>query len=636
VRVGLGATAAVATLSAGLASAQAQVSLETQVTARVVEVNTPFQIRLSALSSSDDTPQNPRITLPPGVAVQGPSISTQNNISFVNGRVSRQQGITATWLLSIAAAGKYRLGPAEVTIGGQRHVDRAFEIEVVAQGQAPSPRRGGRRPLPFDPFDDLFGHDPLSGPMFPPGFGRDLLRASPEPEPSDWPRELTIASARDPIAFLDARVNKREVVLGEQLWFEVFAYGKPGPFEESGVREPSRDDFLSYTAEPEEVDKLFALRIGEELWYGTRSRKYVLFPLRTGALSLGSMEIRFGAHPQAGRGRYHNVVRRSQPLTVLVKEPPLGGRPVGYRLGDVGHFELTATVEPRRARRGEAISVSVSVSGRGRLPERLSPPEQAGIDWLEPTVTTDQSLREGHLAGSRSFHYVVRLGNSGSIDLGAFRFPHWDPSHKTYRVAEAKLGAVEVEESSAPAAERAEPAHGGLGGEIRPRNRLGPLEPKRRFFADSPGFFAALLGAPLLVLSGLGLGRGFSAAARRLAKRRVSLAREVARELDRATAEARLGHPAQSAAALERAVERSLERPLGGPARGIVRTELGTRLEQAGCPSALIERVLALLLCLDDLRFANGDGKDLTALIEEARALCQRLLSATPTRTRTA
>ncbi len=631
-RLGLDLTVALVTLGTCLPPAYAQVSLETQVSARVVEANTPFQVRLSALSSTDDTPQNPRLSLPQGVAVQGPSLSTQNNISFVNGRVSRQQGISATWVLSIAAVGKYRIGPAEITLGGQRHVDRAVEIEVIPEGTSPSPRRGGRRRIPFDPFDDLFGGDPLSGPMFPPGFGRDLLRAPADPEPDQWPPELNVTTARDPIAFLDARLDKREVVLGEQVSFEVFAYGKPGPFEESGIKEPSRDDFLSYTAESEDLEKLFALRIGEEKWYGTRSRKYVLFPLRTGTLSLGPMEIRFVG--QARHARYHNVVRRSQPLTLLVKEPPLHGRPVGYRLGDVGRFELAATVEPRQVRRGESISVSVTVSGRGQLPERLSAPEQAGVDWLEPTVITDASLREGHLAGSRSYHYVARLSHEGTIDLGTFRFPFWDPEAKAYRVAEAKLGAVQVAANTESSPSSSAPAQQSWEGKLTPRNRLGPLEPPRRYLADSHGFFAALLGTPLFVLSAVGLGRALRNISRRLTTRRTSLAREVTRELERATAEATSGRPAETAAALERALECSLEPYLTGKARAIVRSELGARLQAGGCPSELVERALLLLSRCDDLRFAKGEANDLMGLVEEARSLCRAFLRNAPTRTR--
>src|SRR5690606_24259868 len=103
-----------------------------------------------------------------------------------------------------------------------------------------------------------------------------------------------------------------------------------------------------------------------------------------------------------------------------VSEPPKEGRPAGYT-GEVGDFELRATVEPRTIPAGGSIAVSARVKGRGRLPGALIVPEQAGTEWLEPTVRDDVSVENSVVGGTRSFSYLVRMTQPGTIDLGALR-----------------------------------------------------------------------------------------------------------------------------------------------------------------------------------------------------------------------
>ncbi len=102
------------------AGAAAQARLQTEASARQVEVGENFLVQLTALASSaDDAPTNPKLTAPPGFTVRGPSVSSQTQVSITNGRMSRSVGITVTWTLSAARPGKYPYRSAERRSAGQ-------------------------------------------------------------------------------------------------------------------------------------------------------------------------------------------------------------------------------------------------------------------------------------------------------------------------------------------------------------------------------------------------------------------------------------------------------------------------------------------------------------------------------------
>ena len=68
------------------ARAQGAVSLDTQVSDRRVEIGQSFQLQLTALvEAGQDMPQSPRLKLPPGFVAHGPSVSTQQQVTIVNG-----------------------------------------------------------------------------------------------------------------------------------------------------------------------------------------------------------------------------------------------------------------------------------------------------------------------------------------------------------------------------------------------------------------------------------------------------------------------------------------------------------------------------------------------------------------------
>ena len=602
-------------------AARAEVSIQTGVSARKVELGQSLQFQIVAMDpSGQTTPQDPDLPAPPGVEVRGPSVGTQTQVSINNGRMTQSIGISATWTLIPRRVGMIRVGPATVNVGGGRRARSAAEtIEVVPQGSLPrsAPRRFD--PFSFDPFG---GTSPFPQHPF-------LQPDGPEDLPP-VPEEYRVEQAPDPIAFLRAVATPKRPVVGEQVTLRIYAYGGRGRFAESNATEPSRADFLMYATPDAGIgEQAVRVRIGEQEFIAQKIMEIALFPLHSGACVIGPMSMTFQGPGYRGRTP---IVRKSERLVLEVEEPPLRGRPPGYKLGDVGELELSARVDPLRIVAGDGVSVVAKLSGTGNVPASLVVPQRRGVEWLEPSTTEDVDAKGANVKGLRVFTYVVKLHEPGRIDLGELTLPYFDPRRRTYAVARAALGTVQVDPNPAsPAAssgtsDGAPSAKGGGPSPPAARSSLSAYVPPAPPFTNGLGFWALLLGAPLVVLlAGAGLELG-KRAAERLKSRRTDpdrLATDALREADEA---ARTGRALETAGAVERALFRAIEAGTGLKARALLRAELESALAAAGVAPSTVSETVALLDACETLRFTEAQSQTAPkALANKARVVAGEL-----------
>lgn len=580
----------------------AQVEVETRFSSSRVGAGEPFQLQLQVLSSTGEEPTGPRLPVPTGIQVQGPSLRRQSQVSITNGRMVQNSGVTATWTLIADRPGTYRLGPPSMDVGGQRHAGKQVVITVVPQGSAvPSPRGVPHGRMPFDPFQFF---DPFGGGS---PFGRSPFEDDLQPSTPQFPPELAVERALDPTAFVIARAKPQRVVLGQAVRLSVYAYGSRGPFAPAET-EPSREGFLAYAVDLEQ-SHIYQLPIEDRQWFGAKISEYVLFPIRTGNLRIGSVRVSFSGrgYPASGAG---GLPRESQPVEVTVVEPPLAGRPPGYRLGDVGSYKLSASVEPRSVRQGESVAVIAKLEGVGNVPPKLSLPQQTGVEWMEPTVVEKIEAQAGVVRGHRTFTFVVKVDRSGSVDLGELSLPFYDPDRRRYEVARATLGSVEV--SPSPNAGRPAPtstkAEDRLSGLLAPVAKLGQAPPPPSYWTDHRSFWLLLLSGPLGVLSAGGLvqlGRRYR---QRFAARHERPEQRALRELAGAREHAARGELVETAAAVERAVHVAIEGATTIKSRGLLRSELGPALRQRGVPTDVAEQTVRVLEATESARFVKAES----------------------------
>jgi hypothetical protein len=551
-------------------------------------------------------------------------------MSIVNGQMTQSVGITATWVLTASRPGTFKVGPASVQTRAGRSADRVVTVEVAPKGSLPQtpPPLGGQ---PFDPFGGMlrgFGRSPLPG--FP-GFS-DLEEPEQEPQLPQLPEEYRVERPLDPIAFLRARAVPRKVVVGEQVTLSVYAYAGRGNFEPGSGSEPSRDDFLAFNLmDPADQLQGYQFEMNGQRWITVKIQEFALFPLKAGKLKAGEMTFGF-------RGRNYSkdlqgLERKSSAVEINVVEPPLEGRPPGYRLGDVGHYSLNANVQPREVPAGGSIAVVAKLEGTGNLPASLLVPEQRGVRWLEPQIIDQVAPRQHVVQGFRTFTYVVELSQPGEVDLGELTLPYYDVKSRAYGVARASLGTVKVTGTAKP--EARDPQNGRAAGQrlrglVTPPPKLTPWTGSTpSYLANRPAFWASLLGLPLSALLAFALSDLAKLLNRRLRERRGSLAASLEDALGQLSLAARKADVSATASAAERALFLSIEKGYGVKARGILKAQLAPALQAAGVSPELAERARELLARCDELRFA-GEAHDLARFASEARETCHRLAGAKP------
>jgi hypothetical protein len=604
--------------------ARADVEIQTQISARQIEVGEELTVQLSLTSQSEIKPSNARLPVPAGMQVRGPNVSSRAQMSIsMTGQMVRQSGVTLSWTVVASKPGTYRLGPASVDVNGTHQQGQPFNVVVVAQGsRGPSVPGGGHArgfPFPFDPFSGLGI----------PGFPFDRDEEEQQPNIPTAPPEYQLERAPDPLAFLNARATPRKVVMGQAVSLRVYAYGSQGAFGEISSNEPSREGFLAYDVDSGPRVSAVPVQIEGKLFIAAKLREMVLFPIRTGTLRIGPMRMGFqgrGYPPTPGQ---QGLMRESAPIDITVVEPPLAGRPAGYRLGDVGRYTLSASVEPRTVKQGEAVSVIAKLEGTGNVPTKLDVPQQNGVDWPEPTVIEKLDADSGKVTGSRTFTFVVRLDRPGNIDLGALTLPYYDADQQRYQVARASLGNIEVkaDPTAAPAPSAAAAPDDRLRGILSARTKLGPAGQTASPLSERGSFFGFLLLGPVSVLAGAGLLRAGKQLRERWGTRRATPARRALSELETAAAHARSNDLALTSAAAERALHLALEGATGLKARGVLRSQLAATLQTRGLPREAAEEVVNVLESLELARLVQGHAEgEASTLLKRTETLVQSLV----------
>ncbi len=608
--------------------AHAEPQLTTRVSARKVEVGEPFTIQLSALvAPGEPMPSDPQLKPAAGATIQGgPSVGT--SMVSINGNT--RVGIDANWQLVSNAPGRVRIPAPSVLWSGRRFPGQTVEVEVV-----PSTGRSRR---PTNPFllpggPGLFGFG-LGG-----GAADPLDDDDPEEAQPALDEKLELKNAPDPYVFLHARTDKKEAVVGEQVTVSFYVYQRVN-VEMAPARDASMTDFIrmSMVSTPG-FEPPFRTRAGGKTYMARLIDRVALFPVRIGDLHIGPMTIKVSGI-KVGR----LVDRSSEDLVVRVTEPPRANRPPGYVLGDVGRFSLSATVEPRRLTQGGSIAVTVQVKGNGNFPQTLAVPARTGVEWLDPEKRESISAQGNIIAGHRSFGYVVRIQEPGSVELGKIDLPYWDPASKRYDITSVELGKVDVAPAAAPDPSAAPSAAPSDAPSAAPRAAAGDADP----FATLPAPRAVLgeyvaPAAPLfdganlyLVIATPPLAYGMltvaAAGARRLRARRAAGASSPARlanvALDEADRARERSDAKDLSAAVERAIHHAIEAATGLKSRGILLDDLAAELERADVPEDLAARTRGLLDEASALRFDPGaTAASLEELARRGRTLVRELLA---------
>lgn len=255
----------------------------------------------------------------------------------------------------------------------------------------------------------------------------DRIAASNDPEAVL--REL-MATGKPPL-FMIAEANKREAWQGEQVLITWYLYNAATVESWQIVSVPKLAEFWSeeLEARSSESERVY---VGNQLMQRVRMRRVALYPLRAGALEIGSMSVE-AAVMERLRGPFSifegNLVETtfsSAPISINVK--PL---PPGPPVDAVGEFALNCA--PVSQRNGGPVVVEATVNGNGNL-RGAAPPQfaraVAGNVQVE-SGETGVTREEGNVTMTRKWRFLVFPSQSGSLTIPAMTMTTFSPSAAT-------------------------------------------------------------------------------------------------------------------------------------------------------------------------------------------------------------
>lgn len=367
--------------------------------------------------------------------VGGPFTSSSSSFQMVNGSMSHSVSVTYTYALSAYQEGNFHIGPATLTVKGDKITSQPFDITVgpasgngnAASGNGGSSNQGGQHTNTDDPQVS----------------GKDL--------------------------FLKVIPSKKSVYLGEQFVLTYKLYTKVPVSSLSVSKAPS---YPSAWTKDISQNSGGSLRQTSEYVNGieytvAEIQKVVVVPQRVGKLVIDPMSIEcvaqivtqrsnqrsmdpfeaFFNDPFFGRG-YTNVEKElsSGSLGIDVKALPAENRPASF-VGAVGNYSYKADVDKTELKANEAFTLTLTVSGTGnvellQMPEPVFPPD---FEVYDPKIVTNVETNGQGLGGTKKAEYLVIPRRAGDFSVPPIEFSFFDANAGKYVASSSPQFDIHVE-----------------------------------------------------------------------------------------------------------------------------------------------------------------------------------------------
>lgn len=590
------------------ASAQTQRTVTIEAVADPSPAGTEEQVTLTiriegASLNQIETPDAP---LTRGLALQQPTPSTQRDVSFSNGELSRS--VTFQWTYEPVRAGTARIFPVKVVVRGAEYETETIDVEVIPQSQ-----RGQR-----------------------PSSSARGTPSSPQRSPSSSPPASSLVADRR--LFIRAAPETKRVYQNEQLIVAYRLYFQGG-IQLRHSRLANAWDATGFWREELDVESRPIPRsttLDGRSYQTIVLKRVALFPTRAGSLYVDPLEIetearvarRFGRTDPfySPQGSYESVELASEPLVVEARPLP-DGAPSGFS-GAVGTFQLRVRVDSNDVHVGRPVRLRVHIEGTGNLatlqPPSLDLPE--AFEVYDPNENTSIDRDGPQIRGTKTFTFVLVPQSSGTYTLPPVAFTYFDPEQQRYHTLRVTVPSLQVTGGRPPTA--VSTTGNGL-----PVNDVADImtesptwvQTDARALHLSPWPYVALL-APLLVLGGVAVAR------------RVSISDKDEGEaadassityLNQARHHMRQPDPTACYDAVERAVLHFISQRLEMAAAGLTRPQLDDLLARHDVPPRAREALFELLDVCDQARYspARPSQKAMQGAIDRAEQLIDFLAS---------
>ena len=371
--------------------------------------------------------------------VGGPFTSSSSSFSMVNGSMSHTVKNTYTYALQAYKEGSFPIGPASLTVKGEKVSSESFVIKVLPDDGSYAASSGGDA-----------------------GSGSSQGKSQNTNDPQVSGKDL----------FLKVIPTKKTAYVGEQIVLIYKLYTKVPVSSLSVDKMPSYAGFWTKDISDNNGG---SLQQSSEYVNGmeytvAEIQKIIIVPQRSGKLNIDPMSIECIAQIRTESNRRQsndpfdiffndpffnrNIVNvkkdlSTNALTIDVKNLPENGKPASFA-GAVGNYNFKSDIDKTELKTNEAFTLTLTVSGVGniellQMPEPNFPPD---FEVYDPKITTSTKNTAQGLSGTKKAEYLVIPRRAGSFNLSPVEFSFFNPANGTYSTLNSDSYAVHVEKGN--------------------------------------------------------------------------------------------------------------------------------------------------------------------------------------------
>lgn len=447
----------------------AQVDFKVQSSKTTMAVGETFQITFSVNTTGNSF-------RPPAMKefrrLSGPNTST--SMSWVNGNMT--QSIAYSFILMAVQEGDYTIEPASIQVNGVEYKTQPLKIKVTKSSNSNAGNQGN-------------GNQQNSSNQ----------------------------NGKDENVFLTVSVDKRKAFLGEQITASYKLYLRVDILNYSFTKNPALNGFWSQDINQKGTVNLVREYVDGVPYQMAELKKTILFPQRSGELIIDPIEMEMIARIQEKRqsnnifdqmfGSYRDVkmVVSSKPVKVQIEPLPNAGKPFSFS-GAVGSFNLKTTVDKQNIKTNEAITLKMTISGKGNLKliQAPKPVFPSDFEVYDPKIIDNIKTEISGVSGSRTYEYLLIPRHSGKFKIDPLEFSWFNPATEKYESAKSEAFEIIVEkgkeEDNVIISSRDRKEDIQLTGSdiMYIKSDLGELENSNIYILDKPWYYL-LLSAPLLL-----------------------------------------------------------------------------------------------------------------------------------------
>ena len=355
--------------------------------------------------------------------VGGPSTSTSQSISFVNGQQSSTYTCTFTYTLKPTKTGTQTIPGVTCNVGGKKIKSNAVTIEVTQEDQQTGQQRQQQpRRNQYDPFDNFF---------------RDFWG---EPQRDNTPTQSDV--------FVKASASKNTPYYGETviITYKLYTYNVSN-WQATNIKWPQQTDLWSYQMDdPGKITDATYETINGKRYTVREIYRTAVAPQKSGTLTITPITI--DLQMVTGSGFYANITEKkvtSNSITLNAQPLPEQGKDASF-IGLVGQFNLTSEISSTKANVNDAIDFTITISGQGSLQLADYPVFEFpdAFDVSEPIVDDQINTSGNNVGGKRILKYVLIPRQKGTYEIPATTITYFDPASKSYKSLSTENYSIEV------------------------------------------------------------------------------------------------------------------------------------------------------------------------------------------------